>query len=416
LHGPMSSRSDIVVVGGNMNGLAQALALGGRRCRRPFRVTVVDGQDIPRQVAERRDGRASAITASSRAMFEALGVWETIAPHAEAMREIIVTDAASPGQARPVLLRFPESAQKEIPSAYMAENNCIIAALLEEARQSPEITLRWDTPIRDVHLASGCAIIAFEDGGEIQAPLVVAADGRSSRLRQAAGIGTVGWAYGQVGIVTTVVHELPHHGRAEEHFLPPGPFAILPLPGNRSSIVWNELKADADRIMALTEEGFLEELQRRFGDHLGAIRLDGPRQSYPFGLLLARSFIADRMALVGDAAHVVHPIAGLGFNLGLRDAAALAECTMEAATLGLDIGSTSVLQNYQRWRRFDTVATALTSDGLNRLFANDAPLLRILRDAGLMSVNMLSPLKGFFRREAAGQTGRLPRLMRGEPV
>jgi 2-polyprenyl-6-methoxyphenol hydroxylase-like FAD-dependent oxidoreductase len=246
--------------------------------------------------------------------------------------------------------------------------------------------------------------------------LPVAADGGRSRLRERAGIAVHGWSYGQSAIVTTLAHERDHHGRAEEHFLPGGPFAILPLRHNRSSIVWTEHSAEAERFVALPDAAFRDELEKRFGLHLGDITLAGPRRAYPLGLWVARSFIAERMALVGDAAHVIHPIAGQGLNMGLRDIAALAEAVVDAARLGLDPGDATVLERYQRWRRFDTMTMSVSTDVLNRLFSNRSDVLRLARDIGLGLVDRLPPLKRMFMREAAGLTGDVPKLLRGEAL
>ena len=232
--------------------------------------------------------------------------------------------------------------------------------------------------------------------------------------REAAGIKLNGWPYDQTGIVATVAHDLPHHGRAEEHFTPSGPFAILPLPGNRSSLVWTERTKEAQRILAMDDDSFLDQLRRRFGDHLGEVRLDSGRHGYPLAMYVADAFTATRLALAGDAAHVLHPLAGLGFNLGLRDVAALAESVHDAAALGLDISNQAVLERYAIWRRFDTVATAAAMDAMSRLFANDNPALRLLRQTGLAMVNRLGPLKQAFVTEAAGTSGNLPKLLRGE--
>ena len=246
--------------------------------------------------------------------------------------------------------------------------------------------------------------------------LLVAADGARSRLRERAGIPVRGWSYGQSAIVTTVAHERDHNGRAEEHFLPGGPFAILPLRNRRSSIVWTEHTADAARIVALADDAFHDELEKRFGLHLGEITLAGPRRAYPLGLWVARSFVAERLALIGDAAHVIHPIAGQGLNMGLRDVAALAEAVVDAARLGLDPGDATVLERYQRWRRFDTLAMGVSTDSLNRLFSNRSDVLRLVRDVGLGIVDRLPPLKRLFIREAAGLTGEVPKLLRGEAL
>jgi 2-octaprenyl-6-methoxyphenol hydroxylase len=409
-------RFDIAIVGSALTGLAAALALGGRQALRPLDIALIDAQDPRRFATQAHDGRASAITATSRRFFAALGVWDTIAPNAEPMREIIVTDAPPGAEQRPVLLHFGEEHSGPGPTAHMAENRHLHAALLAEVEASPHITLMTGSGVTDIVFAPGHARLALADGTEIRAALAIAADGRNSRLRAAAHIEMVGWDYAQSAIVATVAHELPHGGRAEEHFRVAGPFAILPLPGSRSSIVWTEGTEEARRIMSLDDAGFLEELRSRFGPHHGAIALEGPRHSHPLALYLAKSLTAPRLALTGDAAHVIHPIAGLGLNLGFRDIAALAESIADAVKLGLDPGSPSVLGTYARWRRSDTVMTALATDALNRLFSTDAAPLRVLRDMGLLAVNALSPLKPFFMREAAGQTGHLPRLMRGEPV
>jgi 2-octaprenyl-6-methoxyphenol hydroxylase len=243
---------------------------------------------------------------------------------------------------------------------------------------------------------------------------LVGADGARSVVRDKAGIAFHGWDYGQSAIVTTVGHERDHEGRAEEHFLPAGPFAILPLTGRRSSIVWTEATKEAERLVALPDAEFHAELEKRFGLKLGDIEVIGPRRAFPLGLHTARSFIADRVALVGDAAHVIHPIAGQGLNMGLRDAAALAEVIADAARLGLDPGNADVLERYQRWRRFDTMAMGIATDSLNRLFSNESDMLRALRDLGLGLVERMPPLKRFFIREAAGFTGDIPKLLRGE--
>jgi 2-octaprenyl-6-methoxyphenol hydroxylase len=258
--------------------------------------------------------------------------------------------------------------------------------------------------------------VRLADGSEVGAHLLIAADGARSAIRERAGIQSFGWDYGQCGIVTTVAHERDHRGRAEEHFLPAGPFAILPLKGRRSSLVWTEEECEATRIVALPDKEFHAELERRFGLHLGEIEVVGPRRAYPLGLSVARSFIAERLALVGDAAHVIHPIAGQGLNLGLRDVAALAEAVVDAARLGLDIGSAVVLDRYQRWRRFDTMAMGVATDGLNRLFSNSSDMLRVVRDVGLGLVERAPALKGLLIREAAGLSGDVPKLLRGEAL
>ncbi|MBI2718592.1 MAG: FAD-dependent monooxygenase [Rhizobiales bacterium] len=410
----MVNRFDVIVIGAALNGLAVAVALAGPSARRPLGVLVVDAKDPETFASSQFDGRASAISASARRMFEALGIWQELGALAQPMNEIIVTDARPGGESRPVLLNFGETDMGGRPTAHMIENRHLYAALYRAARQSSYISFVTGSAVASYGFGPGLAEIRLVSDMAYRTSLIVAADGRNSPAREAAGIAMVGWAYDQAGIVVTVEHELPHHGRAEEHFTPSGPFAILPLPGNRSSLVWTEKRADAERIVALPDNEFLVELQERFGSHLGAIAVVSSRHSYPLALFVAREFVAPRLALVGDAAHVLHPLAGLGFNLGLRDAAALAECIADAAALGLDPGGTAVLQRYTAWRRFDTVATAAAMDGLNRLFGNDNPILRLFRDAGLMAVNRLPKLKSYFAIEAAGQSGDLPKLLRGE--
>lgn len=412
----MTERSEIIVLGAALNGLAAALSLGGQQALRPAQVTLIDAKD-PRSFANSEfDGRASAITASSRRMFEALGLWDAIAPQAQPINRILVTDSAPGDSARPTLLQFGDTESQSGQSAYIVENRHLYDVLFKAVAESPHIALVANTRIASFDFGKGLAHLATETGRTLRAELVIAADGRNSPARAAAGIKTTGWDYGQTGIVTAVSHALPHEGFAEEHFRPAGPFAILPLTGNRSSLVWTEATETARRLLALPDEEFLDELHARFGHHRGAVSLIGPRHGYPLSLFIAERFTGPRLALLGDAAHVVHPIAGLGLNLGLRDAAALAEAVAEARYLGLDVGAEATLTKYSQWRRFDTNVTALATDALNRLFSNDFPGLRQVRDTGLKLVNLAPPLKALFMREAAGQTGHLPKLMRGEPV
>jgi len=300
------------------------------------------------------------------------------------------------------------------PFAHMVENPPLLATLAAKA-QEVGVTL-LPQAITGHALASQHIDARLADGSVIATRLLVAADGAHSGIRQRAGIATHGWEYAQSSIVTTVAHERDHNGRAEEHFLPSGPFAILPLKGRRCSLVWTETKDEAARVMALPDADFHAELERRFGLHLGEIEVVGPRKAFPIGLFVARSFVAERVALIGDAAHVIHPIAGQGLNMGLKDVAALAEVLVDAVRLGLDPGSLAVLERYQRWRRFDTVAMGLATDGLNRLFSNQSDLLRLVRDVGLGIVDRLPALKQLFIREAAGLVGEVPKLLRGEAL
>jgi 2-octaprenyl-6-methoxyphenol hydroxylase len=401
--------ADVVIAGGGFAGLALALAL--RQGLGPsFRIVVAD----PAFAADARaDPRASAIAAAARRMFETLGVWDAVVANAQPILDMIVTDSKLKDAVRPVFLTFAGEVGPDEPFAHMIENAPLNAALAAKAR-TQGIDLRATAVTGFEH--HGRIIVSFGDGGATSASLLVAADGARSRVREQAGIASHGWSYGQSAIVTTVAHEREHNGRAEEHFLPAGPFAILPLKGRRSSLVWTETDAEAARIIALPEAEFHAELERRFGLHLGEIGVAGARHAYPLGLYIARSFIAERIALVGDAAHVIHPIAGQGLNMGLRDIAALAEAIVDAARLGLDPGGADVLERYQRWRRFDTMAMGVATDGLNRLFSNESDVLRLMRDVGLGLVDRMPALKSFFIREAAGVTGEVPKLLRGEAL
>jgi 2-octaprenyl-6-methoxyphenol hydroxylase len=296
----------------------------------------------------------------------------------------------------------------------MIENRYLVDALAEKATLLG-VELRA-TPVAGFSAGANSTEVQFADGEAITARLLVGADGAHSLIREQAGIAAHGWNYDQSAIVTTVAHEREHNGRAEEHFLPAGPFAILPLTGRRCSIVWTETSREAERIIALPDDRFHAELEKRFGLQLGDIDVVGPRRAFPLGLFTARTFIAERLALVGDAAHIIHPIAGQGLNMGLRDVAALAEAIADAARLGLDPGGPDVLERYQRWRRFDTMTMGVATDGLNRLFSNHSDALRLVRDVGLGLVERMPMLKRMFIREAAGFTGDVPKLLKGEAL
>jgi 2-octaprenyl-6-methoxyphenol hydroxylase len=405
----IDKRIDVLIGGAGFAGLSLALALRQALGDR-FAVTVADPV-FGRPVA---DARASAIAAAARRLFEALGVWDAVAARAEPMLDMVITDSKLDDAVRPVFLTFAGDVQPGEPFAHMVENGDILAALVDKARQAGVTLL--PTAVADFATDQNGAAVRLASGATVRARLLVAADGARSRIRERAGIQSVGWSYGQTAIVTTVAHERPHHGRAEEHFLPAGPFAILPLPGNRASIVWTEAAAEAERIMRLDDAAFAAELEKRFGLQLGDIAVAGPRGAFPLGFAVARSFVADRVALIGDAAHMIHPIAGQGLNMGLRDVAALAEAIVDAARLGLDPGGAPVLERYQRWRRFDTMAMGLATDGLNRLFSNRSDVLRLVRDIGLGVVERLPAVKDFFIREAAGLTGEVPKLLKGEAL
>jgi 2-octaprenyl-6-methoxyphenol hydroxylase len=327
---------------------------------------------------------------------------------------MVITDSRVDDAARPVFLTFGGEIEPGEPFAHMIENGRLVAALSAKAVSAGVALIA--AAVADFTAETSCMNVALRNGGAIRTKLLVAADGARSRLRERAGIATYGWSYEQSAIVTTVAHERSHQGRAEEHFLPSGPFAILPLRHNRSSIVWTERTEEAERIVALPDNDFHNELERRFGLRLGDIVVSGPRRAYSLGLWVARSFIADRLALVGDAAHVIHPIAGQGLNMGLRDVAALAEAVVDAVRAGLDPGDAIVLERYQRWRRFDTMTMCVSTDGLNRLFTNPSDAVRLARDLGLGLVDRFPALKRLFIREAAGLTGEVPKLLRGESL
>jgi len=421
-----TERIDILIGGGGMAGLSLAVAL--RQALGPAAAITVADPALERSAG---DARASAIVAAGRRLLETIGVWQAIAAQAQPIRDMVVTDSRLEDAVRPVFLTFDEDVEEGEPFAHMVENGPLNAALLAKAR-ALSIDLRV-AAVADFSVADDRIAIELSDGGAptrgaptvgrggprgrpLSARLLVAADGARSRIRERAGIATHGWSYGQSAIVTTVAHERDHAGRAEEHFLPSGPFAILPLCGRRSSIVWTETSAEAERVVALPDDAFHAELERRFGLHLGDISAVGPRQAYPLGLSVARSFVGKRVALIGDAAHLIHPIAGQGLNIGLKDVAALAETIVDAMRLGLDPGAADTLDRYQQWRRFDTMTMAVATDGLNRLFSNRSDVLRALRDLGLGIVDRLPGLKQMFIREAAGLAGEVPKLLRGEAL
>jgi 2-octaprenyl-6-methoxyphenol hydroxylase len=406
------NQTDVLIGGGGFAGLTLAIAL--RQALGPgFGVTVADPA---LGVSHAGDERASAIVAAARRLFETIGAWEAVAADAQPILDMVVTDSRLNDAVRPVFLSFAGEVDPGEPFAHMIENRQLVAALEAKAREVG-VTLRADPVARSSSNASAQRIdVVFANGDLISTRLLVAADGARSTIRQAAGIATPGWDYPQSAIVTNVAHERDHNGRAEEHFLPAGPFAILPLKGRRSSIVWTERAEEAKRIVALPDDAFHVELEQRFKLHLGAIEAIGGRRVHRLGFFVARSFIAERIALIGDAAHVIHPIAGQGLNMGLKDVAALAEVIVDAARLGLDPGSAGVLERYQRWRRFDAMAMGLATDGLNRLFSNSSDALRLLRDIGLGMVERLPGLKRLFIREAAGLVGEVPKLLRGEAL
>ena len=401
--------TDIVIGGGGMVGMTLALALaeGG------LRVVVADPVPQTRKLDAGFDGRVSAISYSSVRMLEALGVWQHLVSHAQPINDILVTDARLGQAPSPFSLHFDH---REIgaPMGFIVENREIRAALFAAAAQSPSIALECPASVVESTPGPAAIEVILDSGTTFRASLFVAAEGRDSPSRERTGIRVIQWSYPQRGIVATVAHERPHNGAAYEHFLPSGPFAILPMTGNRSSLVWTEREERADAMLNLPDAEFEAEIARRFGNHLGAVHVEGPRWSYPLKFHLARAWVRERFALVGDAAHGIHPIAGQGLNLGFKDVAALAEVVLDAARLGLDFGALNIVQRYERWRRFDSFALAAATDALNRLFSNDFAPLRLARDIGLGVVDGIGPLRRFFMRHAGGDVGKLPRLLRGE--
>lgn len=404
---------DVVVAGGSFAGLALALALA-RAGGGGIKVAVVERG--PLSVAPiAPDARAFALSGGSRGLLEAIGVWSAIADEAQEVSGIDITDSALGDVMRPVLLSYATIVDGR-PQMLILEADKLRRALVEAVLAEPRIHVLAPAEARVLGSEMGLRELTLADGRSIRARLVAAADGARSAIREMAGIGVVGGTFGQRGIATTVAHEGDHGGRAVQHFLPAGPFALLPLKGRRSCITWSETEASARRIEALGDARFLEEAQHRAGWGLGQLSLAGPRAAWPLSSHLARSLVASRLALVGDAARNVHPIAGQGVNLGFRDVAALAESIVEAMQLGLEAGDATVLERYERWRRPDGVQAAAAFSALNTLFSNDWMLLRSLRDAGLGLVDRLPGLKQLLVAEAAGLTGDVPRLLRGEPL
>ena len=407
----MTHDADVLIAGGGLNGtsLALALASGG------LSVAVVDPAPPGRREAPEFDGRSYALALTSQRLLKVLGVWAKVAAEAQPILEIKVTDGRAGEGASPFVLEFDHAEIEEGPMGYMVEDRFLRRALLESLSASPLVT-QIEGTVTDHRAEEGSVTARISDGRSLRARMIVGSDGRMSPTAARAGIRRQGWRYGQTALVCAIAHELPHHGVAHQFFMPPGPLAILPLPGNRSSIVWSETEANAARIQALDDAGYLDVLRPRFGDFLGDISLAGKRWTYPLALSMTQSFTGPRLALVGDAAHAMHPIAGQGLNAGLKDVAALAEVLTDARRRGEDIGRPEVLDRYQRWRRFDTATLLLATDLFNRLFSNDNGFLRLARDLGMGAVNAMPGVRRRFIREAAGLTGDLPRLLRGRPV
>ncbi len=408
----MEHKTDILIVGGGLNGPALALALA----QTGHSVTVIDSlaQKVRKNAAF--DGRAYALALASQRLLDAVGVWGKVADHAQPMLEIKVTDGHAGAGPSPFFMHFDHAEIEEGPMGFMVEDRHLRRAFLDAMAEETRVTqINGRTVVAQEADATGVTL-TLDDGATVSGGLLAGCDGRRSGTAARAGIKRTGWDYGQTALVCAIEHDLPHHGIAHQFFMPPGPLAILPLTGNRSSIVWSERTEAAERINALPQADYLQVLRPRFGDFLGDIRIAGDRFTYPLNLTIANSFIGDRMALVGDAAHGMHPIAGQGLNAGLRDVGALAEVLTLAGRRGEDIGSVLVLERFQEWRRFDTASLAMATDVFNKLFSNDNPLLRMGRDIGMGIVGSLPGLRRGFVREAAGLTGDLPKLLQGRAI
>lgn len=403
----MNFDTDIAIVGGGLNGPTLALALA----QVGFDVTLIDALPLAPRKTPGFDGRSYALALASTRLLRGVGVWDDVAPKAQPMLEIKVTDGRAGEGPSPMFMHFDHAEIEEGPMGYMLEDRHLRRAILDAVAAQPKITQMNECRVLAHDVEAAGISLTLDTGQTLRAELAVGADGRRSGMAQRAGIKRVAWSYDQTALVCAVSHKEPHNGVAHQFFMPPGPLAILPLTENRSSIVWSETTANAAAIHALDDEAYLEVLRPRFGDFLGDISLAGARYTYPLGLSLAHEMIAPRLALVGDAAHGVHPIAGQGLNAGLRDVAALAEVLSEAAQRGEDFGADGPLAQYQEWRRFDNAALALATDSFNRLFSNDNPLIRAARDLGMAAMSGLPGLRRGFIREAAGLTGELPRLM-----
>lgn len=406
----MEHDSDILIAGGGLNGatLALALAQGG------LRVTLVDALPESTRTAADFDGRAYALALTSVRLLRALGLWARVADNTQPILEIKVSDGrAGEGPSSPFFLHFDHAEIEEGPMGHMCEDRFLRHALAEAMAEQGNITQISGAVIETQQVSPDHVAVTLRSGPRLSARLLVGADGRASGTAHRAGISRSGWGYAQTALVAAIQHDLPHHGIAHQFFMPAGPLAILPLPGNVSSIVWSESAETAAQFETLNDAEFIEVLRPRFGDFLGDIHLRGQRYSYPLGLSLAEHFIAPRLALVGDAAHGLHPLAGQGLNAGLRDVAALAQVLQEACQRGEDIAAPDVLARYQQWRRFDTMALAMATDFSNRAFSNDNPLLRFGRSLGMAAIDTLPGLRRGLIREAAGLTGELPALMRG---
>lgn len=407
----MTQNHDVIIAGGGLNGPALALAL----TQEGLSVAVIDPRPADARATDTFDGRAYALAVSSQRLLRALGLWDGLAANSQPIRQVKASQGRAGEGAAPFFLHFDSAETEEGPVGHMLEDRFLYKALL--GAMQGRVTHLPGLAVTDHHIDAAGVTVTLSDGQQMQARMLVGADGRGSGVAKRAGIARRGWDYGQTALVAAIDHDLPHNGIAQQYFMSSGPLAILPLTGNRSSVVWSETRANADAILQLNDGDFLSVLRPRFGDFLGDIKLTGARFSYPLSLSLADSYAAPRVALVGDAAHGVHPIAGQGLNLGLRDVAALAQVVVEARRRGEDIGSELVLQRYQAWRRFDATALALGMDSVNRLFATDNPVVSAVRGLGMGIVTAMPALRRGFMRQAAGlSVDPMPRLLTGQPL
>ncbi len=405
----MDYDADILIVGGGLNGSCLALALA----QAGFSSVVLDALPTPKRKADAFDGRAYSLALASKNLLAAIDIWPEVVDNAQPILEVKASDGRAGEGAAPYFLHFDHAELEDGPMGYLLEDRFLRRALLAAIEAEPLITHRANVTVT-AQDTSAAAQVTLSDGTNLTARLLIGADGRQSGVAERAGIKRSGWDYGQTALVCAIEHERAHNAIAHQFFMPNGPLAILPLPENRSSIVWSETSENAAQIAALDDAAYLEALRPAFGDFLGEIKLTGTRFTYPLTLTLAQSYVGPRLALVGDAAHGVHPIAGQGLNLGFRDIGALAEVLTEAKRRGEDIAAADVLARYQSWRKFDTTALALGMDAVNKLFSNDNPALRFMRDLGMGAVSSMPTLRRRFMREAAGLTGDLPKLMQGK--
>lgn len=403
----MTASYDLLVLGGGLTGLTLAVAAGGAGVR----TALVEAADYAELLSAPYDGRVMAIARGSRLLLDAIGVFPAITPEAEPIRDIVVEEGGVG-----VRVNYESLELDGQPLGWIAETRVIRRALFERLQELSDVDLFAPAAVAEIERDPFRVRLQLADGRVLEAPLLALCEGRHSKTRARLGIDAWSRDYGQTGIVCTLLHEKPHRGVAIERFFPDGPFAVLPMTGNRSSIVWALEREKAEAVMALPPDDFLAEVAERFGDHLGEIGLEGPRWSYPLVLVISDRYTDRRVALVGDAARGIHPIAGQGWNLALRDVAAIAEIVVDRLRLGLDPGDAAALSDYEAWRSFDGLVLVAVTDGIDRLFANDLPPLKLARNLGLWMVERTPPLKRFFMRHAMGLVGELPRLMRGEPL